>query len=65
MAAKQRQNPELCIFDAALSLIVLIGTAIEKHILLPGMTMHITIQSHFALPLAKTDQLLAVVNTGM
>ena len=29
------------------------------------MAMHITIQSNFALPLAKTDQLLAVVNTGM
>ena len=62
MATKQRQNPQLRIFHSTLRLIILIGTPVKKSILLPGVTMHVTVQGNLALPIQELDHLLAVVD---
>ena len=49
VAAEQRDDPEICIFDSTLMLVVLICAAVEEHVLLSGVAMHIAVKD--ALPL--------------
>ena len=50
VAAEQRQDSQLCIFDAALLLVVFIAASVEEYILFARVPMHITVDDYFAFP---------------
>ena len=60
MATKQRHYSNLGVFDATIVLVILVGAAVKEHILFATVPVHVTIQSHFALPGHVLDQLLGV-----
>lgn len=62
MCAKQGQNSELGVLDAALLLKVLVIAAVEKYVLLAAVPMHIAVESDSAFPTQVPDHLLGVVD---
>jgi hypothetical protein len=58
LATKKWQNPELCVFDSAIILEIFECAAVEENILLPGVSMIVTVQNHFSLPMHEPNQLL-------